>query len=302
MTSSIVVASIAVVDRSPGSSRTASRRRDPFVRRDVGSGQGQGGCSRRRGSRVSRSLELGGVEPVKESVRAGRHGALLDDVGRDVRYAFRLFARQPTFAAVIVGTLALGIGANTAIFSIIDGLLLRTLPVEDPERLAQLVAAPPSGSSRGPIRSGRRSSATPRGSTARLRGPVRRAVRSDAREARPGSSMACGPAPEPSTCSASSRRSAACSSHPTMPAAAAAEAGRRDQPRVLADAFRRRTRRDRPHADARARAAHDRGRDAAWILRAAPGGRSTSWSRSASSRSFAAASRVWTGGRRGGSR
>ena len=42
--------------------------------------------------RGSRSLEIGGVEPVKESVRAGRHGALLDDLGRDVRYAFRLFA------------------------------------------------------------------------------------------------------------------------------------------------------------------------------------------------------------------
>ena len=89
-------------------------------------------------------LELGGVEQVKESVRSGRHGALLDDVGRDVRYAFRLFGRQPTFAAVIVGTLALGIGANTAFFSIVDGLLLRTLPVQDPERLALLVGAPPS--------------------------------------------------------------------------------------------------------------------------------------------------------------
>ena len=72
-------------------------------------------------------IELGGVEQVKERVRAGRHGALLDDVGRDVRYAFRLFARQRTFAIVIVGTLALGIGANTAIFSIVDSLLLRTL-------------------------------------------------------------------------------------------------------------------------------------------------------------------------------
>ena len=88
--------------------------------------------------------ELGGVERMKESVRAGRHGALLDDLGRDVRYAFRLFSRQRLFAAVIVVTLALGIGANTAIFSIIDGLLLRTLPIADPGRLAQLVTAPPS--------------------------------------------------------------------------------------------------------------------------------------------------------------
>ena len=88
--------------------------------------------------------DIGGIERMKESVRAGRHGALLDDLGRDVRYAFRIFARQRTFAAVIVGTLALGIGANTAIFSIIDGLLLRTLPVHEPNRLAQLVIAPPS--------------------------------------------------------------------------------------------------------------------------------------------------------------
>ena len=89
-------------------------------------------------------IEIGGIEQVKERVRAERHGALLDDIGRDVRYAFRLFARQRTFAVVIVGTLALGIGANTAIFTIIDSLLLRTLPIQDPERLAQLVTAPPS--------------------------------------------------------------------------------------------------------------------------------------------------------------
>ena len=88
--------------------------------------------------------EIGGVERVKETVRSGRHGALLDDVGRDVRYAFRLFSAQRMFAAVIVGTLALGIGANTAIFSIVDGLLLRPLPIQDPERLAQLVTGPPS--------------------------------------------------------------------------------------------------------------------------------------------------------------
>jgi putative ABC transport system permease protein len=88
--------------------------------------------------------EIGGLERMKESVRAGRHGALLDDLGRDIRYAFRLFARQRTFAVVIVATLALGIGANTAIFSIIDGLLIRKLPIEDPERLAQLVSGPPS--------------------------------------------------------------------------------------------------------------------------------------------------------------
>jgi predicted permease len=89
-------------------------------------------------------VELGGVDQVKERVRSGRYGAFLDDVGRDVRYGFRLLARERTFAVVIVGTLALGIGANTAFFSIVDGLLLRRLPIEDPGRLAQLTNEPPS--------------------------------------------------------------------------------------------------------------------------------------------------------------
>jgi len=90
-------------------------------------------------------IELGGIDQVKERVRTGRHGALLDDVARDIRYACRLFVRQPMVAVVIVATLALGIGANTAFFSIADSLLLRTLPVDDPERLALLVDAQPSG-------------------------------------------------------------------------------------------------------------------------------------------------------------
>ena len=154
-------------------------------------------------------IELGGVEQVKEGVRAGRHGALLDDVGRDVRYAFRLFARQPTFAVVIVGTLALGIGANTAIFSIVDSLMLRTLPIAEPERLAQFVAEPPSGQQRGPIRSGRRSSGTPIVSTACSRGPGSTRSSTWRKAAKTSTRMACGPAPRVSTCSASSRRGAA---------------------------------------------------------------------------------------------
>ena len=81
------------------------------------------------------ALALHGAIVVRGLLTRPAAGALLDDVGRDVRYAFRLLARQRTFAAAIIGTLALGIGANTAIFSIIDGLLLRPLPVDDPERL-----------------------------------------------------------------------------------------------------------------------------------------------------------------------
>jgi predicted permease len=88
-------------------------------------------------------IELGGIEPVKEQVRTGRHGAFFDEIGQNVRYALRMMARTPGFTVVIVLTLAFGIGANTAIFSIIDSLLLRPLPVQDPARLARLTEEPP---------------------------------------------------------------------------------------------------------------------------------------------------------------
>jgi putative ABC transport system permease protein len=84
-------------------------------------------------------LDLGGVEETIERVRAGRHGAWLDDVGRDVRYALRTCARNPGFSAVVVITLALGIGANTAIFSLVDTMMLRSLPVRQPEQLVELL-------------------------------------------------------------------------------------------------------------------------------------------------------------------
>lgn len=80
-------------------------------------------------------IELGGVEQVKERVRTERHGHLLDEVGRDVRYAVRMFASQRGFTMVLLVTLALGIGANTAIFSLIDALMLRTLPVPNSHEL-----------------------------------------------------------------------------------------------------------------------------------------------------------------------
>jgi predicted permease len=82
--------------------------------------------------------EIGGVESVKERVRGGRHGALLDEIGRDVRYACRSFARNPGFTAAVLLTLALGIGANTAIFSLLDALMLRWLPVSRPNELVLL--------------------------------------------------------------------------------------------------------------------------------------------------------------------
>src|ERR1044071_7063165 len=63
---------------------------------------------------------------------------LLDDLGNDVRYAFRQIARSPGFAMVAVLCLGLGIGANTAIFSALNSVLFRPLSVADPERLLML--------------------------------------------------------------------------------------------------------------------------------------------------------------------
>jgi predicted permease len=83
-------------------------------------------------------LELGGIEPAKERVRTYRHGARLDEIGRDIRYGFRVFAKNPGFTVIVVLTLSLGIGANVAIFSLIDALMLRWLPVSNPQDLVQV--------------------------------------------------------------------------------------------------------------------------------------------------------------------
>ena len=64
----------------------------------------------------------------------------MESVWNDVRYAARRLAGEPGFAAVAVVTLALGIGLNSAIFSLIDAMLLRPLPYEQPERLVDLIA------------------------------------------------------------------------------------------------------------------------------------------------------------------
>lgn len=80
-------------------------------------------------------LHLGGVEQAKERVRTARHGAWLDACARDVQYALRMCARNPGFSTLVVVTLALGIGANTAVFSVVDAVLLRPLTYTEPQRL-----------------------------------------------------------------------------------------------------------------------------------------------------------------------
>ncbi len=79
--------------------------------------------------------KFGGVEQVKETYRDGRSLAWVETLFRDVNYGLRMLRRSPGVTAVAILSLALGIGANTALFSVVDAVLLKTLPVEDPERL-----------------------------------------------------------------------------------------------------------------------------------------------------------------------
>ena len=80
-------------------------------------------------------LQLGAPEGVKEDCREQRRGFWLESFYADVRYGLRIFRKNPGFTAVAILTLALGIGANTAIFSVLDPLLLQKLPVQNPDEL-----------------------------------------------------------------------------------------------------------------------------------------------------------------------
>jgi hypothetical protein len=81
---------------------------------------------------------LGGVERRKDECRDARGMNRLDNLRRDARFATRLLRRTPGFTFVAACTLALGIGASTAIFTVVDALLLRPLPYYDPSRLVML--------------------------------------------------------------------------------------------------------------------------------------------------------------------
>ena len=85
---------------------------------------------------------FGGIDQMKEVHRDDRSVRWLENFVKDVRYGLAGLRREPGFALVAVSVLALGIGANTAMFSIVDGTLLKPLPFPDPERIVRIMEAP----------------------------------------------------------------------------------------------------------------------------------------------------------------
>jgi predicted permease len=85
-------------------------------------------------------LKFGAVEAIKEDYRAERRMLLIDTLLRDIHYAFRMLRKNPGFTLVAVLTLALGIGADTAIFSVVESVLFRPLPFPGSDRIVRVVS------------------------------------------------------------------------------------------------------------------------------------------------------------------
>ena len=80
-------------------------------------------------------IEFGGIESAKEECREARGISFVDSLVQDLRFGTRMLRKNPGFTAVAVLTLALGIGANTAVFTVVNGVLLRSMPFPEADRL-----------------------------------------------------------------------------------------------------------------------------------------------------------------------
>jgi len=96
-------------------------------------------------ARRAAMMEIGGREQLRAEVREARAGILLEQLWQDLRYGIRMLRKAPGFAVLAVITLALGIGANTAMFSVIDGVLLQKPPFADPGRVCVVLQKQPNG-------------------------------------------------------------------------------------------------------------------------------------------------------------